>query len=83
VGRVSGNRRDSPGQSEPVLAQPARLCRGIRTRVDDLKRLNFEAVLDGEVVVIDEQGHARFQLLQNYRKTGEGTCCIMFSISFT
>jgi bifunctional non-homologous end joining protein LigD len=41
--------------------------------VEDLKRLNFEAVLDGEVVVIDEQGHARFQLLQNYRKTGEGT----------
>jgi bifunctional non-homologous end joining protein LigD len=41
---------------------------------DDLKRLSFEAVLDGEVVVIDENGHARFQLLQNYRKTGEGTC---------
>jgi bifunctional non-homologous end joining protein LigD len=40
---------------------------------DDLKRLSFEAVLDGEVVVIDENGHARFQLLQNYRKTGEGT----------
>jgi bifunctional non-homologous end joining protein LigD len=40
--------------------------------VDDLKRLRFDAVLDGEVVVIDEQGHARFQLLQNYRKTGEG-----------
>jgi bifunctional non-homologous end joining protein LigD len=38
----------------------------------ELKKINFEAVLDGEIVVLDENGRADFQLLQNYRKTGEG-----------
>jgi bifunctional non-homologous end joining protein LigD len=39
---------------------------------DELKKIKFEAVFDGEIVVIDENGRADFQLLQNYRKTGEG-----------
>lgn len=43
-----------------------------RPVVADLKKLGFEAVLDGEVVVVDEQGRAEFKLLQNYRKTGQG-----------
>lgn len=29
-------------------------------------------VLDGEIVVMDEQGRARFQLMQQYRKSGQG-----------
>jgi bifunctional non-homologous end joining protein LigD len=29
-------------------------------------------VLDGEVVAVDQEGRSRFQLLQNYQKTGEG-----------
>jgi bifunctional non-homologous end joining protein LigD len=40
--------------------------------VESLKRLGREAVLDGEVVVLDHAGRSRFQLLQNYRRTGEG-----------
>ena len=40
--------------------------------VDSLKQLGHEAVLDGEIVVLDEAGRSRFQLLQNYRKTGQG-----------
>lgn len=34
--------------------------------------LNHEAVLDGELVVLDEKGVGKFQLLQNYQKTKKG-----------
>src|SRR5439155_6384219 len=40
--------------------------------VEALRDLGHEAVLDGEVVVVDPAGRAHFQLLQNYQKTGEG-----------
>jgi DNA ligase D-like protein (predicted ligase) len=40
--------------------------------VEALEKCHFEAVLDGEVVSVDDQGRARFQLLQNYQKTGRG-----------
>ena len=40
--------------------------------VDELQGLGHDAVLDGEVVVLDDDGRSRFQLLQNYMKTGEG-----------
>ena len=40
--------------------------------VQALRDLGHEAVLDGEVVVVDEAGRSHFQLLQNYQKTGEG-----------
>jgi bifunctional non-homologous end joining protein LigD len=43
--------------------------------VESLRHLGHEAVLDGEVVVLDEAGKASFQLLQNYQKTGEGRLC--------
>ncbi|MCM2358734.1 MAG: non-homologous end-joining DNA ligase [Geobacteraceae bacterium] len=37
-----------------------------------LRKLRFDAVLDGEIVVVDDRGHPDFQLLQNYRKSGGG-----------
>ncbi len=40
--------------------------------VESLRRLGREAVLDGEIVVVDDQGRSDFQLLQNYQKTGQG-----------
>jgi bifunctional non-homologous end joining protein LigD len=39
--------------------------------VESLRNLGHEAVLDGEVVVVDERGRSRFQLLQTYQKTGK------------
>jgi bifunctional non-homologous end joining protein LigD len=39
---------------------------------DALKRLGHNAVLDGEIVVLDESGKAQFQLLQNYGNSGRG-----------
>jgi bifunctional non-homologous end joining protein LigD len=37
-----------------------------------LAHLKHDAVLDGEIVALDEQGHSSFQLLQNYQRTGKG-----------
>lgn len=41
--------------------------------VESLSMLNIEAVLDGEVVVLDENGNPSFQMVQNYKGTSEGT----------
>jgi bifunctional non-homologous end joining protein LigD len=38
-----------------------------------LKELGMKAVLDGEIVCVDENGMASFQLLQQHQRTGEGT----------
>lgn len=40
--------------------------------VEALRRCGFEAVLDGEIVVVDERGHPDFQLLQDYRESRNG-----------
>jgi bifunctional non-homologous end joining protein LigD len=37
-----------------------------------LQKCGFDAVLDGEIVVVDAQGHPDFQMLQNYQKSGRG-----------
>lgn len=44
-----------------------------KTIADELHKIEHLAVLDGEIVVEDENGKANFQLLQNYLKTGFGT----------
>jgi bifunctional non-homologous end joining protein LigD len=41
--------------------------------VDALEYLGHEAVLDGEVVVVDQTGKAQFQLLQQYQNTRKGS----------
>ncbi len=38
-----------------------------------LQDFKHEVVLDGEVVAVDPEGRSRFQLLQNYQTTGQGT----------
>jgi bifunctional non-homologous end joining protein LigD len=40
--------------------------------VTELRRFGFEAVLDGEIVVVDGQGKPDFELLQQYAATGKG-----------
>jgi bifunctional non-homologous end joining protein LigD len=40
--------------------------------VKALRSCRYEAVLDGEIVVVDARGQPDFQLLQNYRKSGGG-----------
>jgi bifunctional non-homologous end joining protein LigD len=38
----------------------------------ELRNFFHEAILDGEVVVMDKKGVSSFQLLQNYQRTGQG-----------
>ncbi|MGB9079945.1 MAG: non-homologous end-joining DNA ligase [Desulfuromonadaceae bacterium] len=40
--------------------------------VEALRKFDFEAVLDGEIVVVDDQGRPDFEQLQNYGKSGSG-----------
>ncbi|MGD0885253.1 MAG: non-homologous end-joining DNA ligase [Thermodesulfovibrionales bacterium] len=39
---------------------------------ESLRKFRFEAILDGEIVVVDDRGHPDFQMLQNYQKSGSG-----------
>lgn len=41
--------------------------------IDHLRSIQTEAVLDGEIVVLDEEGKPSFQLVQNYQRTQKGT----------
>jgi bifunctional non-homologous end joining protein LigD len=40
--------------------------------VESLRTFGFDAVLDGEIVVVDDQGRPDFQLLQQYQELGKG-----------
>lgn len=40
--------------------------------VESLRKFRFDAVLDGEIVVVDDLGIPDFQLLQHYRKSENG-----------
>jgi len=40
-----------------------------------LESIDRTAVLDGEIVVLDDKGRSYFQLLQNYQRTGQGNIC--------
>jgi bifunctional non-homologous end joining protein LigD len=39
---------------------------------DALRKFRFEAVLDGEIVVVDDRGYPDFQMLQDYHKSRRG-----------
>ena len=38
-----------------------------------LQKTKSDALLDGEVVILDKKGKSNFQYLQNYQRTGEGS----------
>lgn len=40
--------------------------------VEDLKKIPVSCILDGEIVLLDDQGRSNFQQLQNYQHTHEG-----------
>jgi bifunctional non-homologous end joining protein LigD len=41
--------------------------------VEDLSKLKAQAIMDGEVVVLDKEGKSDFQQMQNYQKTLHGS----------
>ena len=40
--------------------------------VESLRKFGFDAVLDGEIVVVDDEGRSDFQMLQHYQDSGSG-----------
>jgi bifunctional non-homologous end joining protein LigD len=40
--------------------------------VESLRKFRFDAILDGEIVVVDEKGQPDFQMLQDYQKSRNG-----------
>lgn len=38
----------------------------------DLKKIKENVILDGEIVILDEEGKSHFQLMQNYQRTRKG-----------
>lgn len=40
--------------------------------VQNLKKIKGKVILDGELVILDEEGKSHFQLMQNYHKEGDG-----------
>ena len=61
---------------EPGLAalksRTHRLFTQFPTLIEELATVKDKVVLDGEIVVLDEKGVSKFQLIQNYNKTNEG-----------
>ncbi|TAN28405.1 MAG: DNA ligase, partial [Actinomycetota bacterium] len=50
---------------------------------DELRTLDFNCVLDGEIAVADREGRSDFSALQNYQKTGRGNLCyFVFDLPF-
>jgi len=45
--------------------------------VHALEQLKCNAVLDGEIIVMDDEGHASFQMLQQWTKEEKGRLCYM------
>jgi bifunctional non-homologous end joining protein LigD len=39
---------------------------------DELRQLHIPAIIDGEMVIVDDSGKSDFQKLQNYLRTGDG-----------
>jgi bifunctional non-homologous end joining protein LigD len=40
--------------------------------VESLRKFRFDAILDGEIVAVDNEGRPDFQMLQNYQKSKSG-----------
>lgn len=61
-----------PGGAELYSRNDKSFAQRFAPIVEALKGLKHEAILDGEIVAVDQLGISRFQLLQNYQRTGKG-----------
>lgn len=51
--------------------------------LEELKKINENVILDGEIVVMDDQGRSDFQLIQNYKKQKKGNLAYyIFDITY-
>jgi bifunctional non-homologous end joining protein LigD len=69
-------RKRSPGSTRPEVRLYSRNQLFFEQRyqpvVDGLRQLGHEAVLDGEIIVLDNEGRPCFELLQNYQRWRKG-----------
>jgi bifunctional non-homologous end joining protein LigD len=49
---------------------------------DSLRKLRYEAILDGEIAVVDDEGCPDFQMLQNYQKSGRSPARAILSTMY-
>jgi bifunctional non-homologous end joining protein LigD len=52
------------------------------TLVDELKHLKAKAILDGEIVAVDDEGHAHFELLQGWADNSGNLHYMIFDLLF-
>jgi bifunctional non-homologous end joining protein LigD len=50
--------------------------------VDSLRHLGFDAVIDGELMVLDQSSKPRFQLIQDYPKSGGTLVYMVFDLLY-
>ena len=50
--------------------------------VESLRKFGFDAVLDGEIVVVDKQGRSDFQMLQHYQDSGGHLLYYVFDLLY-
>ena len=87
MGRVIARSPKSIERASPRIRATTIPSRAVSAPiVESLSRLGHEAILDREIVVVDDQGVSHFQLLQNYQKAGKGrlldtTCSTFLDIS--
>jgi bifunctional non-homologous end joining protein LigD len=60
------------GKVEMVSRRGNSFNRQYQSLIEELEKIEDEAIIDGEVVIEDKRGVSNFQLLQNYGTTGEG-----------
>ena len=73
MGRVSGRCRNPGREAFRFIPETgSRSSKSFLPIAESLRKFGFDAVLDGEIVVVDDQGHPDFQMLQNYQKSENG-----------
>ena len=72
MGRVPGHCRDPGRRRFALFPKPDIVKQKFFPIAESLRKFGFDAVLDGEIVVVDDQGHPDFQMLQDYQKSGRG-----------
>jgi ATP-dependent DNA ligase len=81
VGRLRAIAEVEQGSVRLYSRNRLSLTERFRLIANSLSRLGHDAVLDGEVVVLDEHGKAQFQLLQNRGRSGAGVLAYYWSTS--
>ena len=83
MGRLPGPAEIQDGKVSLYSRNQISLNKKFFPIAEALQQCGFEAVLDGEIVVVDEQGRPNFQMLQNYQNPAAATRSTTSSIYYT